>query len=186
MSLYDLPQSWETEEVVALLIQLSKTQRRALRAYISQVELGDQNVLAWLDSEACPVSRAAWYRDRGRNYLGSDLFQEALQASLRRAIAAQTAEEEKAIKRATRKLRLLVPEAVDSLEKLMNTGESDAVKLRATDSILNRAGLETAEKSTTEVTGIPLDEWRKEQEARRGKVSQAIDDFADIDADATQ
>ena len=181
MSLYDLPQSWETEEVVALLLQLSRTQRRALRAYISQVELGKMNVLEWLASDLCPVSRAAWYRNGQANYLNNELFQETLRACLRRAIAAQTAEEEKAIQRATRKLRLLVPDAVDKLEALMNNGESDAVKLRATDSILNRAGLETAEKSTTEVTGLTLEEWRKQQAERQQQAAAALDDFAGIE-----
>lgn len=146
MSVYDLPQSWETEETVALLMQLSTTQRRALRAYLSQVELGDMNVVQWLESDLCPVSRAAWYRDGQRNYLNNPQFRQALDACLRRALLAQNSEEEKAIRQATRKLRMLVPKAVDRLEVIMETGESDAVKLRAADSILNRAGLETAEK----------------------------------------
>lgn len=146
MSLYDLPQSWETEETVALLMALTSTQRRALRAYISQVELGDKSVVEWLASDLCPVSRAAWYRDGQRNYLNHPGFKAALEACLRRALAAQTAEEDKAIRRATSKLRLLVPKAVDRLEALMESGESDAVKLRAADSILDRAGLETAAK----------------------------------------
>ena len=42
MSLYDLPQSWETEETVALLMQLSTTQRRALRAYLVGLEEVDE------------------------------------------------------------------------------------------------------------------------------------------------
>lgn len=180
-SFYDLPQSWETEEVVGLLLQLTTTQRRALRSYVSQVELGAMDVTEWLGSDLCPVSRTAWYRQGGKNYLAHPIFQEALQASLWRAIAAQTAEEEKAIQRATRKLRLLVPGAVDKLEALMNNGESDAVKLRATDSILNRAGLETAEKSTTEVTGISLEEWRKQQAERQQQAAAALDDFAGME-----
>lgn len=180
-SIYDLPQSWETEEVVGLLLQLSKVQRRALRAYVTQVELGTMDVTEWLDSELCPVSRTAWYRKGQSNYLNNDLFQEALQASLRRAIAAQTAEEERAIARATRRLRLLAPDAVETLVELMAEGESDAVRLRATDSILNRAGLETAEKSTTEVTGVPLDEWRQQQAERQQQAAATLDDFADLD-----
>lgn len=161
MSLYDLPQSWETEETVALLMQLSTTQRRALRAYLSQVELGHLNVVEWLDSDPCPVSRAAWYRDGQRNYLNSPQFRQALDACLRRALLAQNSEEEKAIRQATRKLRMLVPKAVESLERIMQTGESDAVKLRAADSILDRAGLETAAKgpaATLEVTYV--NDWR--------------------------
>lgn len=179
MSLYDLPQSWETEETVALLMQLSSTQRRALRAYLSQVELGHMNVVEWLDSDLCPVSRAAWYRDGQRNYLNSPQFREALDACLRRALLAQNSEEEKAIRQATRKLRLLVPKAVDSLELIMQTGESDAVKLRAADSILNRAGMETAEKSTVETIGMTQDEWLATQAKRQTEVKQAIADFAD-------
>lgn len=182
-SIYDLPQSWETEEVVGLLLQLRPTQRRALRAYVSQVELGELDVTQWLASDLCPISRAAWYRNGQGNYLNNPLFQEALQASLRRAIAAQTAEEEKAIQRATRKLRLLTVDAVDSLEDLMKNGESDAVKLRATDSILNRAGLETAEKSTTDVTGISLDEWRQQQAERQRQAAATLDDFTGVDDD---
>jgi hypothetical protein len=179
MSLYDLPQSWETEETVALLMQLSTTQRRAVRAYISQVELGDMNVLQWLDSDLCPVSKGAWYRDGQRNYLNSPQFKAALDACLRRALLAQSSEEEKAIRQATRKLRLLVPKAVDSLETIMQTGESDAVKLRAADSILNRAGMETAEKSSSETVGMTLEEWRTKQRERQHKASQALDDFSD-------
>ena len=179
MSVYDLPQSWETEETVALLMQLSSTQRRALRAYVSQVELGHMNVVQWLDSGLCPVSKAAWYRDGQRNYLNNPQFRDALDACLRRALMAQNNEEEKAIRQATRKLRLLVPKAVDSLELIMQTGESDAVKLRAADSILNRAGMETAEKSSSETVGMTLEEWRTKQRERQSKASAALVDFAD-------
>jgi len=179
MSLYDLPQSWETEETITLLLQLSSTQRRALRAYVSQVELGDMDVQRWLASDLCPVSRTAWNRDGQRNYLNNPQFKEALEACLRRALAAQHTEEEKAIRQATRKLRLLVPKAVDRLEIIMETGESDAVKLRAADSILNRAGMETAEKSSSETVGMTLEEWRAKQRERQSKASQAIDDFSD-------
>lgn len=176
-SIYDLPQSWETEEIVTLLLQLSTTQRRALRAYISQVEMGATDVTAWLASDLCPVSRAAWYRDGQRNYLNHPIFGKALEASKRRALAAQTAEEEKVIRRAASKLRLLVVDAVDSLENLMRKGESDAVKLRATDSILNRAGMETAEKSSSEVVGISLDEWKRQQSDRKAQAAATMDDF---------
>lgn len=179
MSVYDLPQSWETEETVALLMQLSSTQRRALRAYLSQVELGHLNVVEWLDSDLCPVSRAAWYRGGQRNYLNNPQFREALDACLRRALMAQNNEEEKAIRQATRRLRLLVPKAVDSLELIMQTGESDAVKLRAADSILNRAGMETAEKSSSETVGMTLEEWRTKQRERQSKASAAVADFVD-------
>lgn len=180
-SIYDLPQSWETEEVVTLLAQLSTTQRRALRAYVSQVEMGDMDVTAWLASPACPVSRAAWYRGGQRNYLNNELFQGALDAYLKRAIKAQTASEDRAMRQASSKLKMLVLEAVNSLEQLMNNGESDAVKLRATDSILNRAGMETAEKSSNEVVGMTLDEWRKQQEERQAQAKAALDDFAGFD-----
>lgn len=179
-SLYDLPQRWETEEVVGLLVQLSATQRRALRSYISHVELGGMDVTAWLESEHCPVSRAAWYRKGQRNYLNHDLFRRALEESLRLALAAETAEEERAIRRATSKLRKLVPAAVDRLEDLMEFADKDAVRLRAADSILNRAGLETAEKSTTEVTGLSLSDWRKQQAERRQQAAEAL---ADVDID---
>ena len=116
---YDLPHVCETVEVAGLLTALSPRQRRALRAYVWQVELGELGVTEWLRSEGCPVSARAWY---GAGYLHSDAFQAALEAYRQAGQRWQVAEEAKQIARARNTLVRATPRAA---ERLVEQAEAD-------------------------------------------------------------
>lgn len=150
---YSLPHECEREELAALLARLDRSQRRALRAYVWEVELGEKKVKEWLSSEACPVSSTAWYRGEQRNYLRHPLFSAALTAYLEAGLKWQTDEEAKAIRRASRLTSLATPEAAQTQIELMRTAEREDVKLKAAQGILDRAGLATAKKGVSSVVG---------------------------------
>src|SRR5512137_584439 len=101
MQAYQLPHSCETEEIAALLAQLSPRQQRVLRAYVWQVELGEHLVSEWLAEEGCPVSVKSWYR-RGDNaaYWNNPDFEAALDAYLRSGQRWRLGQEQRQIERA--------------------------------------------------------------------------------------
>lgn len=150
---YSLPHECEKEELAAILARLDRSQRRALRSYVWQVELGEKSIKEWLSSEGCPVSSTAWYRGEQRNYLRHPDFAAALTAYLEAGIKWQTDEESKAIRRASRLTALATPEAAQAQIELMRTAEREEVKLKAAQGILDRAGLATAKKGTSSVVG---------------------------------
>lgn len=53
--------------------------------------------------------------------------------------------------------------------------------LEASKQILDRISAATASKSTTEVVGMSLEEWRAAQAQRQAQATQALTDFADED-----
>ena len=147
------PHMCETESVAAAIARLSAQKRRVLRSYVWNVELGSKRVGQWLADKQCPVSPAAWYRQGGKNYLNDDAFVFALTTYVERALAWQSQAEAVAVQQAAHKLRLHSLAAVEGLIEIMADGESDAVRVRAMNSILDRADVETAVKSSQEVTG---------------------------------
>jgi hypothetical protein len=89
----------------------------------------------------------------------------------------------RAMAQASERLALASPGAVAKIVAVLANSEDDQAVLRAAFGILDRAGLETAEKSTTEVTGVTLEEWRAQQADRQSQTAAALEDFADIDGD---
>lgn len=53
--------------------------------------------------------------------------------------------------------------------------------LEASKQILDRISAATASKSTTEVIGMSLEEWRVAQKQRQQAATQALEDFADVE-----
>jgi hypothetical protein len=53
--------------------------------------------------------------------------------------------------------------------------------LEASKQILDRISAATASKSTTEVVGMSLEEWRAAQKQRQQAATQALEDFADVE-----
>ena len=51
--------------------------------------------------------------------------------------------------------------------------------LDASKQILDRISAATASKSTTEVIGMSLEEWRAAQKQRQQTVTQVLDDFGE-------
>lgn len=150
---YAYPHICETEQVAAAIARLSTKKRQVLRSYIWHVELGSKRVGQWLAMPDCPISPASWYRQGGKNYLADDDFAAALDTYVERALAWQSQAEAVAVQQAAHKLRLHSLEAVEGLIGMMTRGEKDADKIRAMNSILDRADVETAVKSSQEVTG---------------------------------
>jgi hypothetical protein len=56
---------------------------------------------------------------------------------------------------------------------------SVAEVLKASTEVLDRVSAATASKSTTEVVGMSLEEWRAAQKQRQTQATQALADFAD-------
>lgn len=154
---YSLPHECEKEELSTLLAQLDKSQRRALRSYVWEVELGERTLKEWLEMESCPVSKTAWYRNEQGNYLRHPLFAKALEKYLEAGLTWQTSEEARAIKRATRITVLAAPDAAQEQVDLMRSARKEEVRLRAAQGILDRAAADTATKSTHGIEGnIPI------------------------------
>lgn len=150
---YSLPHECEKEELATLLARLDRSQRRALRSYVWNVELGEKSVKEWIGSEGCPVSNTAWYRHEQRNFLRHPAFAAALTAYLEAGLKWQTDEESKAIRRASRLTALATPDAAQTQIDLMKSAEREEVKLKAAQGILDRAGLATAKKGVSSVVG---------------------------------
>ena len=51
---YQVPHECEKAEIAEKLAVLTPRQRRALRSYVWQVELGEKSLTAWLASPAVP------------------------------------------------------------------------------------------------------------------------------------
>lgn len=149
---YDLPHACETHELTQLLGRLDARRLRVLRSYVWQVEVGDKDLTAWLAMEQCPTSRAAWYRQGGRNYLGDPDFARALEIYKLRALAWQMGEEVKAVRQAQNELRTKSLAAARKLVDLLYSSD-ERVQLDAAKTVLDRAGVETASKQQTQVTG---------------------------------
>jgi len=113
---YQLPHECEREGLTETLSQLSARQRRVLRAYVWQVELGERTVTEWLESEACPVARSQWYNGGpAGKYWGNPDFQRALAAYKRAGLEWQTNQERRAVEAAQRRIRRAAPGAADRL-----------------------------------------------------------------------
>lgn len=107
---YRLPHECESEEIAGLLARLTPRQRRVLRAYVWQVELGEKSLTAWLAEPACPVARSTWYKLRDRA-----AFQDALDAYRRAGLAWAMNQEKRSVEAAQRKLRLASSGAAERL-----------------------------------------------------------------------
>jgi hypothetical protein len=114
MLAYELPHECETQEIAVLLAALSAVQRRVLRSYVWQVELGQLSVTAWLRSEMCPVSERTWY-SKGKNarYCYNQAFQHALRTYVQAGQRWQVADEERHIARARSTIVRATPRAAD-------------------------------------------------------------------------
>jgi hypothetical protein len=150
MSAYLLPHSCETEEIAALLNQLSPRQQRVLRAYVWQVELGEHLVSEWLASEGCPISIRAWYK-RGDNaaYWNNGAFRAALDAYLRTGQRWRLNQEQRQVERARTTLMQGSTKAALKLVGLVDS-ESERIALEAANSVLDRADLKTASKAAVD------------------------------------
>lgn len=113
---YGVPHECESAEIADLLGQLSPKQRRALRAYVWEVELGEKSLTAWLASDTCPVSRSTWYQAGGHaRYWCNEGFKAALRAYLAAGLKWRTSQDRRDVERARRTLLLETPHAAERL-----------------------------------------------------------------------
>lgn len=152
---YELPHACESQEIATALARLSAKQRRVLREYIWQVEMGRLGVTEWLRSEGCPVSERAWYTSGDKaNYLHNATFQAALDAYKRAGQRWLIGEETRTIEAAQRKLRMGAERAAERVVDLVDNGRGDMVRLLASKEVLDRADVATASKGPTGQTNV--------------------------------
>lgn len=185
---YDLPHDCEREAVALALSGLNRRQRRVLRAYVREVECGEKDLSKWIAEGPDSPSMATWRvpARKGGKYWGTEddpvkPFREAVRLYRDAWLFWETAEEQKALRKAGRDLRLLAPKAVERLGNLMDYADKDAVRLRAALGVLDRASMETAAKNET--VEMSLEEWRAAQARRQAQAAQALTDFGDEDDD---
>jgi hypothetical protein len=107
----------------------------------------------------------------------------------------------RALAQAAERLALASPAAVGRAVEVLSTGKmafklpngdteereaNMADLLRVVFGILDRAGVETAQKSTTVEAGMTLDEWRQQQAEQRKQAAEAMADFEDEDEDPAE
>ncbi|MCU0503515.1 MAG: hypothetical protein MUC51_17485 [Anaerolineae bacterium] len=156
---YELPHACETAEVTALLSKLSPRRRRVLRAYVHQVEFGEQGVSDWLRSEKCPVHERAWY---GKNYRGDPAFMAAL-AGYRDALQQwYLRSEARQVEQAQRLLRLAAQRSAQRLIEHAdgNIGQFFTLQEYWTDDPLPTAEILEEEYRLDEALGIKRKMYR--------------------------
>ena len=84
----------------------------------------------------------------------------------------------RAVARASRRIRMASERAAERLEELIDSMDEATARLAA-QAILDRAGLETAAKSTQQQIGTTLEEWRQDAERRRSQVEDMIAEMED-------
>jgi hypothetical protein len=167
---YDLPHDCERESVAKALGKLSSRQRRVLRSYVRNVACGEMTLSVWIASAPDSVSLSSWRQPAGKggNYWGTEDdpvidFRAAANLYTDAWLGWETAEEEKALRKAGRALRMMAPTAAAQLASIIEKGQvvfdradeyvvkqaSVQEVLRATLSVLDRASADTASKSTT-------------------------------------
>lgn len=114
---YKLPHECESAEIAELLARLTPRQRRVLRAYVWQVELGEKTLVTWLGEASCPVARSTWYALKDN----AD-FQQALTAYRRAGLTWGTSQEERSVKAAQRRIRHA---ASGAAERLADQAQAD-------------------------------------------------------------
>lgn len=113
---YALPHECEREGLATILALLDARQRRVLRAYVWQVELGEKSVTEWLAEGTCPISRSKWYEaTAGGRYWGNKQFQAALTAYRKAGLEWQMNQERRAVEAAQRRIRRAAPVAAERL-----------------------------------------------------------------------
>jgi hypothetical protein len=127
---YALPHECEREGLATILAQLDARQRRVLRAYMWQVELGEKSVTEWLALDSCPISRSKWYEatERGR-YWGNKRFQAALNAYRKAGLEWQMNQERRAVEAAQKRIRRAAPAAADRLVEQVDADMGQFLKV---------------------------------------------------------
>lgn len=156
------------------MARLAPRQRRAIRSYVRHVECGATTLGDWIANDPDSPALSTWRKpaNEGGNYWGTEAspvesFRRTVQLYVLAFQRWQTGEEEAALRKAGRQLRLLAPVAAEQLASIIEKGQvrferagdyvvkqaGIAEVLSAINSALDRAGVKTAAKSAVELTG---------------------------------
>lgn len=129
----------------------------------------------WDDPRVC--NRATYHSRWKKQPLFADVLKQVTQA----AKAHRDSRAARSLAQAGERLALAANPAVGRLVQLL-TSDDEGIILRAAVAILDRAGLETAQKATAATAG-DLEEWRRQADERRRQVEETIEEFDTDDAD---
>lgn len=168
--------SWQAEATAELnRIQgnQSNKKRDTIIALVDARLAGRPEESVWSLSQTCARST---YHDKWKQ---DPTFAEVLDNVSTLARMWKDGEAMRALSEAARRLALAAPIAVTTaISKLSSHDEQ--VQLRASTIILDRAGMETATKQASEVSGnmsLSVEEWREQAEESRAQAAAALEDF---------
>lgn len=163
-----------TTELNRLSGQHAEKQKRTILALVDARLAGRSEETVWTTPGTCNRStyHTKWKKD--------PVFAGVLDACTKAAIAHRDGAAARALAQAAERLALLAPPAVGRLAGLLNS-DDEAIILRASVAILDRAGVETGAKSQSTAT-VQIADWRADAERRRQQAAETIDAYDD-DAD---
>lgn len=186
---------WRTQaaaELARFTGRHAAKQRATVVALVDAHLAGTPEEEVWRRPETC--SRTVYHTKWKKDATFADVL-ETVETLARDWKANETVRE---LAEAARRLALASPVAVTKVIEVISTGHiefrdrygnvirtenaSMTDVLRAAFGILDRAGIETAVKGSSEVTGVELslDEWKRQQAERRQQAAEAL---ADVDID---
>jgi len=183
---YSVPHDCEKQELAARLQYLSAKQQKVLRSYIKHVHFGDMNLTQWLQAKNVQsVSTASWRKPaiKGGNYWGTEEspnvdFRAAVDAYVAAMNRFHTDQEEKAISQANRIIRLASVRSATYIADLIGNKEAqDKDRLNAAKTVLDRASVETAEKSNVAVN-MPSSDTFADMRRQAAKKAKEIEEEA--------
>lgn len=166
-----------TAELDRLTGQHVEKQKRTILALVDARLSGRTEESVWSAPGTCNRStyHTKWKKD--------PTFAGVLDACTKAAIAHRDGAAARALAQAAERLALAAPPAVGRLITLLNSAD-ESIILRSAVAILDRAGVETGQKSQTAAT-VEIADWRADAERRRQQAAETIDAYdADPDDDA--
>lgn len=158
---------WGALQALSFRGRNADKKRRAVIAYANGF-LAGQSITETFTADDAPCNRETFHRWKAKDAQ----FAQAIEQIQAEVQAVTDKEAIESIRRAASKLALIADEAVDRMHDLLYSSDQN-VALKAAIAILDRAGLETAAKtsSTAEVTHVvtadTFAEFIKEAERRR-------------------
>lgn len=183
---------WEAQaatELGRLANPHAAKKRATVIALVDARIAGRSEETVWAMAETCSrnIYHSKWKRD--------EIFADVLEKVTALAREWHDGRAMRALSDAAERLALASPAAVARAVEVLTTGQitfrdrnGEIIReayaqmpevLRVIFGVLDRAGLETASKSTTETIGMTLDEWKQQQAEQRKQAAEALADFAD-------
>lgn len=159
----------------------AEKKRATVLALVDARLAGRAEETVWRLDETCSrtVYHTKWKKDA--------TFSNVLETVTKLARDWKNGESTRALAEATKRLALAAPSAARAAILLLRSTD-ESIRLRAALAILDRAGVETAAKSSSETvtTEMGLEEWRAQQAQRQAQAAEALAAFAAHDPDNEQ